>query len=80
MISAEREIYLNNLENMNEERLAELQERERIERTEAQLRAIRGLDRRTGSLLQELAKEVDILADYFWDSRNELNNNYRDNE
>jgi len=46
-------------------------ERERIARTETQLGAIRGLDRRSGDLLSELAKEVDILAKYFADVRRE---------
>jgi hypothetical protein len=40
-------------------------ERERIVRTETQLGAIRGLDRRSGDLLQELAEEVAILAGFF---------------
>jgi hypothetical protein len=43
-------------------------ERERVERTKAQLGAIRGLDRRSSSLLQELEQEAQILADYFRDS------------
>jgi hypothetical protein len=45
-------------------------ERERVERTKAQLGAIRGLDRRSGGLLQELEQEANILADYFRDSCN----------
>jgi hypothetical protein len=40
-------------------------EGERIERTEAAIRAIRESDRRSGGLLQELAEEVGVLADYF---------------
>jgi uncharacterized protein YneF (UPF0154 family) len=48
-------------------------ERERIERTENAIRAVRGLDRRSGDLLQELAKEADILADYFRGSIDRLN-------
>jgi len=47
------------------------QERERITRTETQLTAIRGFDRRTGDLLQELAKEISILQDYFYSSKRE---------
>jgi hypothetical protein len=53
-------------------------EGERIKRTEDAIRAVRGLDRRSGDLLLELKQEIDILADYFRDSRsglyNELNN------
>jgi hypothetical protein len=49
-------------------------ERERIARTEAAIGAIRGLDRRSGSLLQELEQEIDILADYFRGSVDRLNN------
>ena len=36
-------------------------ERERTERTENQLAALRGLDRRSGSLLQDLREEIGIL-------------------
>ena len=43
-------------------------ERERIKRTADQLTAIRGLDRRSGYLLQELEQEINILASYFRDS------------
>jgi DNA repair exonuclease SbcCD ATPase subunit len=43
-------------------------ERERIERTEDAIRELRDSDRRASSLLQELATEVNILADYFRDS------------
>jgi hypothetical protein len=49
-------------------------EGERIKRTEAAIRAVRETDRRSGALLQELAKEVDVLADYFWSSRDSFNN------
>ena len=49
-------------------------ERERIKRTEDAIRALRESDRRSSTLLQELATEVDILANYFRDSRNEFNN------
>lgn len=46
-------------------------ERERIERTEDAIRELRDSDRRASSLLQELATEVNILADYFRDSRSQ---------
>jgi hypothetical protein len=49
-------------------------ERERIERTKNAIGAIRGLDRRSGSLLQELEQEIDILADYFRGSIDRLGN------
>jgi hypothetical protein len=49
-------------------------ERDRIRRTEAAIRAIRQSDRRSSDLLQELAKETEILADYFRDSRDIVNN------
>ena len=49
-------------------------ERERIERTENAIRALRESDRRTSSLLQELTKEINILADFFNDTRDKLNN------
>ena len=45
-------------------------ERARIERTKTAIGAIRESDRRSGSLLQELEQEINILADYFRDSRN----------
>jgi hypothetical protein len=38
--------------------------RERAKRLEAAIGAIRVADRRTGELLQELAKEINLLADY----------------
>ena len=40
-------------------------ERERIERTAVAIGAIRESDRRSGSLLQELAAEIEILEDFF---------------
>ena len=43
-------------------------ERDRIERTTAALNSIRESDRRSGDLLQELTKEIDILEDYFRNS------------
>jgi len=43
-------------------------ERKRFERTEIAIRAIRKSDRRSSNLLQELSKEVEILADFFRDS------------
>jgi hypothetical protein len=53
-------------------------ERERIKQTENAIRAIRNSDRRSGSLLEELEQEINVLAGYFRDSRdglyNELNN------
>ena len=49
-------------------------ERARIDRTENAIRAIRGLDRQSGGLLQELAAEVNILADFFWSYYNEFHN------
>jgi flagellar basal body-associated protein FliL len=49
-------------------------ERERVERTKAQLGAIRKLDRRSSNLLQELEQEANILADYFRDSCDIINN------
>jgi len=47
-------------------------ERARIERTQADIDAIRGLDRRTSSLYEELEQEARILADYFRDSCSQL--------
>jgi hypothetical protein len=49
-------------------------ERERIERTKEQLGTVRELDRRSGDLLQELEREVNILADYFRGSCDLINN------
>jgi hypothetical protein len=53
-------------------------ERNRIERTENAIRAIRESDRRSSSLLQELEQEINVLADYFRGScdiiYNDLNN------
>jgi len=54
-------------------------ERERIARTEAQLRTIWGLDRRSSDLLSELAKEIDILADFFFSTRNQYTDNIDNN-
>lgn len=58
------------------ERLA--REGERIERTEAAIRALRLSDRRSSSLLEEITKELDILADYFRDSRSSFNDELSD--
>ena len=55
-------------------------EGERIKRTEAQLGAIRGLDRRSGDLLSELAQEVKILADFFVGSRSEYSDAVNNND
>jgi hypothetical protein len=55
-------------------------ERVRIERTETAIGAIRGLDRQSGSLLQELKQEAQILADYFRGSCDILNNDLNNPE
>jgi hypothetical protein len=47
-------------------------EGERIEHTKAQLRAIRGLDRRERDLYEELTAEIGILADYLDSSERDL--------
>jgi hypothetical protein len=53
-------------------------ERERFERTENAIGALRGLDRRSDSLYQQLEQEAEILESFFRDSRdffyNELDN------
>jgi len=46
-------------------------EGERIRRTEALLGTLGELDRRSGDLLQELTKEINILADFFFSVRRE---------
>jgi len=50
-------------------------ERERIEATEIAIGTVRQLDRRTTTLLEQLAAEIDILANFFWDTWDILNNN-----
>jgi len=47
-------------------------ERKRIERVKSAIATIRGLDRRSGDLLQELEQEIGILEDYFIGSEREL--------
>jgi hypothetical protein len=49
-------------------------ERERFERTENAIGALRGFDRRSDSLHQQIEQEVEILASFFRDSRDLINN------
>ena len=51
-------------------------EGDRIKRDEAQHRAIRELDRRSGDLLQELEQEIKSLQNNNRSISNEFNNNY----
>ena len=60
------------------ERIRIAAENTRIERTEIAIRAIRESDRRSGSLLQELEQEVNILENFFWDYY-DIFSNYHNN-